>query len=248
MRILFITSTDRVYAPRFFAEFLRLNAGADTVLVATTPLAAGVGFVWRRLVSFPRYFAPLLLLQAWRAAVPPAGGGLDAVCRRHGAERRHLPRVDDAALPALIEQFAPDCLISMGCPRILPAAVVRDPRYAAWNFHGGRIPRYRGAMTPMWALAEGTTPVLTWHRMVARVDAGGIIAQRPLPLAPGESFHHYSSRLLGEAAALLADALRAPPPPTEPELAESRYYDWPTAQQGRALRQRGAPLWIGKRS
>lgn len=217
--------------------------------VATTPLSRGPSFVWRRLTTFPAYFVPLILLQAWRMLFPTDGAGLHRLCRRYGVERHALARVDDGALAQRIARFEPDYLISVGCPQILPREVVENRRYAAWNFHGGRIPRYRGAMTPLWALAEAEVPVLTWHRMVAQVDAGGVVAERALPIAPGESFHHYSLRLLGAGAALLVEILAAPPAPqSAPEMAESRYYDWPTARQARALRKQGVPLWIGKRS
>ncbi len=249
LRILFVTSSDRVYLPRFFAEFFRLTEGKHAVGVAATPLSRGLRFVWRRLRTFPAYFAPLMLLQAWRMLFPAGGAGLERVCRRHGAEHHSLARVDDAALAALIARFAPDYLISVGCPHILPRDVVENRCYAAWNFHGGRIPSYRGAMTPLWALAEGEVPVLTWHAMVAQVDAGSVVAERALPIAPGESFHHYSLRMLSAAAALLAETLAKPPSlRSPPEMAQSRYCDWPTSRQGHALRKRGVPLWIGKRS
>lgn len=249
LRILFVASSDRVYLPRFFAEFFRLSVGDPVVAVVTVPLARGLRFVWRRLTTFPAYFAPLIALQAWRRLFPAGGAGLDRLCRRHGAERHALARADDAALAALIAGFAPDYLISVGYPHVLPRAMVEAKPYAAWNFHGGRIPRYRGAMTPLWALAEGEVPVLTWHRMAARVDAGSVVAERALPIATGESFHHYSQRLLRAAAALLAEILAAPPSPQGvPATAQDRYCDWPTARQGRALRKRGVRLWIGRRS
>lgn len=57
-----------------------------------------------------------------------------------------------------------------------------------WNMHGGKIPEYRGANVLQWAIANGETHLgVTWHLMEEQVDAGDILAQAAIDLAPEET-------------------------------------------------------------
>ena len=49
----------------------------------------------------------------------------------------------------------------------------------AFNMHGSLLPKYRGRAPVNWMLVNGEREAgLTLHHMVARADAGDIVAQR----------------------------------------------------------------------
>jgi methionyl-tRNA formyltransferase len=76
--------------------------------------------------------------------------------------------------------------LSVHYPRILPAAVLARYR-ASWNLHPALLPHGRGWFPVFWALWEGTPAGATLHEMVARVDAGPIVAQREVPVRPDDT-------------------------------------------------------------
>ncbi len=93
-----------------------------------------------------------------------------------------IPRID-----RLDEAPAADVLISIAYRHILSDAQLgRFP--LCLNCHDGQIPRFAGRNCPTWALLEGQTEhSVTWHEMVAEVDAGRIWAQERISIGPGET-------------------------------------------------------------
>lgn len=72
-----------------------------------------------------------------------------------------------------------DWLFSITHLRLIPEPVLARARAGAVNFHDGPLPRYAGLNAPLWALLAGeTTHGISWHRMVAEVDAGTVLEQQ----------------------------------------------------------------------
>lgn len=70
---------------------------------------------------------------------------------------------------------------------IAPADLARYPQ-GILNMHGGRIPEYRGANVLNWAIANGEREIgITWHLLVAEIDAGPIYAETIVPVSDDES-------------------------------------------------------------
>src|SRR5690606_25547084 len=62
------------------------------------------------------------------------------------------------------------------------------PRIAAINFHDGPLPRYAGMHSTSWALLnQERRHGITWHRVVAEVDAGEVFVQREVAIAPDDT-------------------------------------------------------------
>ena len=63
------------------------------------------------------------------------------------------------------------------------------------NYHDAPLPRYAGMHATSWALLAGE-PVhgVTWHRVVERVDAGDILAQLPVAVAPDDTAFTLNTR------------------------------------------------------
>lgn len=110
-----------------------------------------------------------------------------------GAVRRHRlpmivlgPPLDWTALAARMTALAADVLISIGFPRLVPAATTAAFRCGGLNLHPSMLPAYRGPF-PFHAIvrdrAAGRHGGMTLHRMADAFDTGDIVAQE----AAGES-------------------------------------------------------------
>jgi methionyl-tRNA formyltransferase len=140
----------------------------------------------------------------------------------------------DAGL-ALLDEAAPDVLVSVGCPEILPPGHLAIPRLTALNLHNGRLPEYRGLIATFWELMEGEAwGCVTLHVMQPEVDRGPILAQAEVPLAGQRSLlpllrekKRVGGQLLAQALSDPSTALGKAVPPPGP----GRYWDWPSARQ-----------------
>ncbi len=88
---------------------------------------------------------------------------------------------------------------------------ILQPRPAgAFNLHGSLLPKYRGRAPLNWVLVNGETETgVTLHRMVKRADAGAIVAQLRIAIAPDDiaiTLHH---KLCHAARQLLEQTLPA---------------------------------------
>lgn len=94
-----------------------------------------------------------------------------------------------------IQQFQPDLLISYGV-HLLGEDVLKVPRRASWNIHGGLSPWYRGVITHFWPsyFLEPQFTGMTVHETTAAVDGGAIIHQTRAALNPGDGIHDLSCK------------------------------------------------------
>lgn len=87
-----------------------------------------------------------------------------------------------------IQELAPDFLFSFYYRRMLaPQLLAMAPR-GAFNMHGSLLPKYRGRVPVNWAIIHGATETgATLHYMVAKPDAGDIVAQTAVPILPDDT-------------------------------------------------------------
>ncbi len=72
-----------------------------------------------------------------------------------------------------------DWLFSVANLTVLPAALIAKATRGAINFHDGPLPERAGLNVPVWAILDGaTTHAITWHDMLAAVDAGAALKVR----------------------------------------------------------------------
>ena len=108
------------------------------------------------------------------------------------AERHDLRviRPADPNTPEIVAQVraaAPDFLFSFYYRSMLREALLSVPRIAALNMHGSLLPRYRGRVPVNWAILHGETETgATLHHMVAKPDAGAIVASESVPILPDD--------------------------------------------------------------
>jgi methionyl-tRNA formyltransferase len=74
-------------------------------------------------------------------------------------------------------------LISFAYSQIINASLLSCYSGGGLNFHGGRIPEYRGANVLNWALAAGERTLwATWHKLETAIDSGGIYGEAQFAL------------------------------------------------------------------
>ena len=104
--------------------------------------------------------------------------------------------------------------------------------------HGGRIPDYRGANVLNWAIASGETRLgVTWHEIVEKVDAGGILAESSIPIGPNDTAADVRAAMIVEGIRLFPDAFKrfrdGDTPIRVPVLEQGRVWPSRRAQHGR---------------
>src|SRR5450830_1283871 len=135
-------------------------------------------------------------------------GSVAQLCARNGIPV-HAP--EDANHPLWIERIAklnPDFIFSFYYRNLLSEALLATAKKGAFNLHGSLLPQYRGRAPANWVLVNGETETgVTLHRMVKRVDAGGILAQNRVAIERADTALTLHTKLRDSAAALLGEAL-----------------------------------------
>ena len=146
-----------------------------------------------------------------------------------------------------IGRCAPDYILSCYYRSMLPAPLLQLARWGALNLHGSLLPHYRGRAPVNWAIANGETRTgATLHYMVARPDAGPIVAQEVVAIGPNDHALAVSMAVAAAAARLLSAVLPrmalGPPPGRPMDLAAGSYFGGRRPEDGRI-----DPGWPGMR-
>lgn len=118
----------------------------------------------------------------------------------------HTPDRIDAEWIARIAAMRPAVIYSFYYRNLLPEAALRLPPLGAFNMHGSLLPKYRGRAPVNWMIANGEREAgVTLHHMVARADAGDIVAQRAVAIDDGDTALTLYRKLAPPAAALVRE-------------------------------------------
>lgn len=113
-----------------------------------------------------------------------------------------------AEFVARIRALAPDFLFSFYYRRMLGPDLLEAAVRGAYNLHGSLLPRYRGRVPVNWAVLHGETETgATLHRMVAKPDAGEIVARQAVPILPDDTAAEVFAKVTVAAEMALAGAL-----------------------------------------
>jgi methionyl-tRNA formyltransferase len=162
---------------------------------------------------------------------------------------------------ALAGRLAPDLVLSVFYRDLLPAPVLAAGRLAALNLHPSLLPAYRGRAPINWVLVRGEPRTgVTLHHMIGRADAGDVVGQRAIEIAPRETALTLYRKVEEEGVLLLAEMLPRVAAGTAPRLPqdESRAsvfgrrrpedgridWSWPAARIDSLVRA-VAPPWPG---
>lgn len=119
----------------------------------------------------------------------------------------------DANHPLWVERIRalrPDFIFSFYYRNLLSREVLACAGRGAFNLHGSLLPRYRGRAPVNWVLVNGERETgVTLHRMVERADAGPILAQRRVSIAPDDTALTLHAKLREAASVMLGECLPA---------------------------------------
>ena len=99
---------------------------------------------------------------------------------REHADYIRLNKINTSDSRDLLNRLHPDIFLSLACPQILRKSTLAIPRLGAWNVHSSLLPANRGMLPTFWSLFRGDQPGVTLHKMEEKLDAGGILLQRPI--------------------------------------------------------------------
>jgi methionyl-tRNA formyltransferase len=115
--------------------------------------------------------------------------------------------------------LAPDLVLSVFYRDLLPAPVLAAARLAALNLHPSLLPAYRGRAPINWVLVRGESRTgVTLHHMIGRADAGDVVGQRAIEIAPRETALTLYRKVEEEGVRLLAEMLPRIAAGTAPRL------------------------------
>ena len=146
------------------------------------------------------------------------------------AEAQAVPHLDpEDGLVERLRALDFDYLFSVANMRVVPADVLARPRRGAINFHDALLPRYAGAHATSWAIMAGeTVHGVTWHEMLERVDAGRILKQRAVEIAPDETAVSLNAKCyeagIVSFAELIAELAAGTAAFADPRLDERTYF------------------------
>ena len=154
---------------------------------------------------------PLVVTQPDR----PAGRGqsLRPPAVKLAAERHGLPVLQPEKLsqPDVLASLAtakPDVIAVAAFGQFLPRAVRDLPPLGCVNVHASLLPKYRGGAPIAWALIRGDTETgVTIMRITEGMDAGPMLLQRVIPIAPEDDAGTLHDRLADLGASALSDAM-----------------------------------------
>ncbi|MDY6950034.1 MAG: formyltransferase family protein [Thermodesulfobacteriota bacterium] len=250
MRILILTQNENYYLPQAIGKVCK-ELGEDVVCVVSAPAMSTHGGVVAGGLRHVRLFGLRgtaimgyrMLMAKLRAhfcgsRIAERFYSLKHVASALGKPFHDIKKVNSPELHAIIDQYAPDLLVSMSCPQIIGKKVRERFPAGCINVHGAPLPRYRGLMPAFWALCNGETMTATTvHDLGAKLDDGAILLQRQVPISLEDTWSSLVHKTKEAGADALIQAVRQVrdgtvvrrPNPEE----EATYFSFPTAKDRR---------------
>jgi methionyl-tRNA formyltransferase len=137
----------------------------------------------------------------------------------------------------LIRALQPDIAFSFYYRYMLKQPLLDLPARGFLNLHGSYLPAYRGRCPVNWVLVNGETETgVTLHYMVAKPDAGDIVAQQRVPIEFADTALTLYGKLTAAAQEMFAAVLpqlAAGTAPRQPmDLSRGSYYGGRKPQDG----------------
>ena len=102
----------------------------------------------------------------------------------------------------------PDLIITAAYGQMIPEAILNLPSLGCINVHASLLPKYRGGAPVHYAIINGEEVTgVTIMYMVKKMDAGNIISQEEVKIAPDETTGELYERLSNVGAKLLVETL-----------------------------------------
>jgi folate-dependent phosphoribosylglycinamide formyltransferase PurN len=171
---------------------------------------------------------------------------LRSLCRSLGVPTLTVDDVNGEEVAAFFARHTPNAIVTFHFDQILSGATLALAPLGGVNVHPGLLPRHRGPVPTIHALAEPDPAFgVTVHRLAVTIDAGAILVQEAVTL-PADTTATRASVILHEHGRVLLDGVLAqlaagtlPPGETVPTLP---YCPFPDRMLLADLRRRGRKL------
>ncbi|WP_027172905.1 formyltransferase family protein [Methylobacterium sp. 10] len=187
----------------------RPSSGGVTGQVRRHLARSGPAFLPYLAVNFglPDLLAPAsgLLRRLTGAGDSATATPLKASCRTLGIPTLRIDDVNGSDVAQAFATHAPDLIVAFHFDQIFSAATLSLAPLGGLNVHPGLLPRHRGPVPTIHALAEEDPAFgVTIHRLTPAIDAGAILAQEVLDLPSGTTATR-AAILLHERGRILLD-------------------------------------------
>jgi methionyl-tRNA formyltransferase len=254
VRVVAVTQSDPFFTGRFFDTFLTElpHQPVDLVEIVLLPnFNESRIALARRLFRLYGFAGFARLLGRYAAATLADRLGqprsVETLAARHGVPVRRLATINDDAYLKTLRERRIDLLLSVAAPQIFRKAALDAAPYVL-NVHNGKLPAYRGMMPTFWALLHDEREVvITVHEMAARIDAGGVVAEFPVPVGPEDSAFEVSVKAKAVAGREVARLIAGVGSDTWPtarsvDMTGQQYFKFPTYRDVQRLRARGRAM------
>ena len=103
-----------------------------------------------------------------------------------------------------------DLMLLVSWRYMAPMSVLGRARLGAYVMHDSLLPKYRGFAPTVWAMMNGETETgATLFKAVEALDAGDIVDQRRVPIAPHDTIAHVVESVTNRYIELLEDNLES---------------------------------------
>jgi methionyl-tRNA formyltransferase len=161
----------------------------------------------------------------------PAGRGqkttpppVAAYAREHGLPLWQTSSLRGPEAEARLREAHPEAMALAAFAALVPKNLLNLTPAGILNVHPSVLPRWRGASPIQAALRAGDSGTgVTIIRLVQAMDAGPILLQELVPIAPEDDYLTLEPRLAAVGARLLMRALREDPPATPQDDSQATY-------------------------
>lgn len=103
----------------------------------------------------------------------------------------------EVSLLGWLQEIEPDVVFVYMFSQKIPASILSVPKkYGFINFHGGKLPEYRGPVPDYWMIRNGERQgALTAHYMEADYDSGSILVETKVNISENETSGSLISKL-----------------------------------------------------
>jgi polysaccharide deacetylase family protein (PEP-CTERM system associated) len=218
MNVVFLCDNEPFNIPKTIASIIRKSPFNRYTIISIQ----GHGSLKKPLVNLRRYmslfgffgffvqlFSFVMLKISGNLILPTKSShSLKQTAIREHADYAALDRLNSKHSREYLRSLDPDLFISMACPQILRKKTLEIPRLGAWNVHSALLPKNRGMLPTFWSLYHGDTPGVTLHKMVPKLDAGGILIQKEINCSINDTTLHQLLNTTKELAAeIVAEGL-----------------------------------------
>lgn len=129
---------------------------------------------------------------------------VDEFCRRYDIPVIKIKNINEQEVISAVKEKQLDWLFIIGWSQIAKKEVLEAPKKGCLGMHPTLLPEGRGRAAIPWAILKGLKKTgVTLFKLTENVDAGPIIAQEVIEIAPNENAHTLYSKVIEAHKALM---------------------------------------------